>query len=672
VFRRWTAGAIDRAALAAGDPPRLARCASTCNRNTHFLHVGIDLASLAAAPTDALTSLVIPHTTGQIVGNEIREIFLLSGPGFRGSVSARRLQQVSVFAVRFVWRFAPRRPRHLQLGAGYFLQTRRFLTSHHKSQPFFQAAPLSFFFRFPVARIVVSSGAFVSKSMAMSFKIACWSPHGKPQQRQRAGDTLDTGRPRATKLGVHKEAKTKKVGRMQHSTARHTLWSERHRFERMEDMVGDRATAGRLREFVQHGQVPHLLLVGPSGTGKTSSLVCLAKAVLGTHFASCHLELNASDSRGIETIRGLVRQFISKKLPHDGMRYVILDEADSMPPGAQRNLAVLIDTYSKEARFGLACNDSTKIVDTLQSRCTIVRFEALLDRDMEAHLRKVLQREHYDAVTLSREAMAALLFVAEGDMRKALNSLQALCTRRLSLPLPLTVAGVAARAAAASQEIPPATSRISDDGQKENEPRAQEKAQEQEKGAQEKGAQEKGAQEKGAQEKAQEKGGILLKKQMQAPPLCSLANLTADHVWAITDEPHPCTMREVVQSCVRCDLLAAIQSTDHLWAQGFQSGDVLDALHKVLKRLRFASEPLRLEFLIEFGALLARQSRAVVDGEVSLLQMYGLYARWCRCANRAVNGAAIDQDTGNNRSEETQGPRDPRAQRRTEKKKEET
>lgn len=136
------------------------------------------------------------------------------------------------------------------------------------------------------------------------------------------------------------------------------------------------------------------------------------------------LELNASDDRGIDVVRNRIKAFATKKvnLPPNRHKMIILDEADSMTSGAQQALRRIMEMYSGTTRFALACNTSSKIIEPIQSRCAILRFGKLKEGDVLERLEFIAKAEK---VTVDDSGYDALLFVADGDMRQGINSLQA-------------------------------------------------------------------------------------------------------------------------------------------------------------------------------------------------------------------------------------------------------
>lgn len=201
-------------------------------------------------------------------------------------------------------------------------------------------------------------------------------------------------------------------------------WVEKFRPHTLSDVVGNADTIDCLRAMAKDGNMTNLIISGPPGTGKTTSILCLARELLGPAVKQAVLELNASDDRGIDTVRNKIKMFAQQKvtLPPGRHKLVILDEADSMTSAAQQALRRTMEIFSSTTRFALACNNSTKIIEPIQSRCAILRFTRLKD---EMVLERLLQVCEAEKVGYRDDGLAALIFTAEGDMRNALNNLQA-------------------------------------------------------------------------------------------------------------------------------------------------------------------------------------------------------------------------------------------------------
>lgn len=204
-------------------------------------------------------------------------------------------------------------------------------------------------------------------------------------------------------------------------------WVEKYRPQKLGDVVGNTETIQALRRIAQDGNVPHLILSGTPGIGKTTAVLCLARELLGGDgrlLKEAVLELNASDDRGIDVVRNMIKTFAQKKvtLPHNRHKVVILDEADSITASAQQALRRTMEIYSNSTRFVFCCNQSSKIIEPLQSRCSILRFNRLRDEDVLLVLKRILHHEHVH--TYTDDGLGALIFTCDGDMRQAVNNLQ--------------------------------------------------------------------------------------------------------------------------------------------------------------------------------------------------------------------------------------------------------
>ncbi len=197
-------------------------------------------------------------------------------------------------------------------------------------------------------------------------------------------------------------------------------WTEKYRPVKLEEMVGQDAIVDRLKAYVEAESMPHLLFAGPAGVGKTTAAMCIANELFGdiTHD---FLELNASDERGIDVVRSKIKDFARTKPLNGDFKIIFLDESDSLTNDAQNALRRTMEKYTGSCRFILSCNYSSKIIEPIQSRCAVFRFTRLPKDAVKEYLEKILREEgvKYDAAGLD-----AILYVSEGDMRKAINVLQ--------------------------------------------------------------------------------------------------------------------------------------------------------------------------------------------------------------------------------------------------------
>eukprot|EP00922_Rhytidocystis_sp_ex-Travisia-forbesii_P028119 GHVS01041275.1.p1 GENE.GHVS01041275.1~~GHVS01041275.1.p1 ORF type:complete len:378 (-),score=49.08 GHVS01041275.1:219-1262(-) len=206
-----------------------------------------------------------------------------------------------------------------------------------------------------------------------------------------------------------------------------SVWIEKYRPKDLSELVGNEQVVNRLKALAEEGMMPNILLAGPPGIGKTSAVYCLCRALLGKNYKPFILQLNASDDRGIDVVREKIQMFAQKSssLPPNKHKVVVLDEADSMTEGAQQAMRRVMEEYAASTRFALTCNNSTKIMEALQSRCVIVRYGKLTDEEITKRLLYVCKAEELE---YDQDGIYTLVMSAEGDMRNAINNLQATAT----------------------------------------------------------------------------------------------------------------------------------------------------------------------------------------------------------------------------------------------------
>ncbi|MGE5187422.1 MAG: replication factor C small subunit [Betaproteobacteria bacterium] len=203
------------------------------------------------------------------------------------------------------------------------------------------------------------------------------------------------------------------------------MWVEKYRPKTLDEVIGLKDITDSLKAFMRNPQtMPHLMFAGVPGTGKTTIALAIAKTLYGTNWKSLTLELNASDERGIDTVRDRIKTFSvygPSRLANVPFALIILDECDQMTGPAQTALRRIMETSSRTSRFILICNQSSKIIEPIQSRCAIFRFSRLDRQAMKEHLQWIAKQEKVD---LLPQAAERIVDYAEGDLRHAINALQ--------------------------------------------------------------------------------------------------------------------------------------------------------------------------------------------------------------------------------------------------------
>ena len=205
------------------------------------------------------------------------------------------------------------------------------------------------------------------------------------------------------------------------SSMKTQLWTEKYRPESLDEIVGHDAAVERFEKFLDTG-IPHVLLAGPAGVGKTATITAFARDLYGDSFDANFNEFNASDDRGIDVVREDIKQW-ARRAPADGFPYkiVFLDEADQLTSDAQPALRRIMEQYSDSTRFALSVNYINQIIGPLQSRCSTMHFGRLDDGDVRQLIGSVIDGEDLVA---EDAAIDKIVRASRGQARDAVLTVQ--------------------------------------------------------------------------------------------------------------------------------------------------------------------------------------------------------------------------------------------------------
>lgn len=205
-------------------------------------------------------------------------------------------------------------------------------------------------------------------------------------------------------------------------------WSEKYRPNSINNIIYHEKITKAIVNYMELKKLPHLLFYGPPGTGKTSCIIAIAKHYYGDDFHNMVLILNASEERGIETVRNRIKQFVTtyglaENESTPPFKLIILDEIDAMTDDAQAILRKVVEKYVSNVRFCFICNYLKKINPAIQSRCIIFRFSPIPDKYLEQFIQNVCVNE---GIKMNNDSIKLIIKRTNGDMRKLLNILQSI------------------------------------------------------------------------------------------------------------------------------------------------------------------------------------------------------------------------------------------------------
>ena len=202
---------------------------------------------------------------------------------------------------------------------------------------------------------------------------------------------------------------------MMNQNREHTLFVEKYRPVSLENYIGNEHLKTKVSKYINTGDIPHLLLHGKAGTGKTT----LAK-LLVSNIDCDQMYINASDTNSVDTVRNQIKVFASS-VGFKDLKVIILDECDFLTPNAQAALRNLMETFSRHCRFILTCNFVERIIDPIQSRCQSYQIIPPSKKEVAVHTSNILNTE---GVTYDNNDIVTMVNSSYPDIRRIINSVQ--------------------------------------------------------------------------------------------------------------------------------------------------------------------------------------------------------------------------------------------------------
>ena len=206
-------------------------------------------------------------------------------------------------------------------------------------------------------------------------------------------------------------------------------WVEKYRPKNSDEIILEPFIKQKIEKILESNSIPNMIITGEPGTGKTSTILFLAKQIYGDKYLDNVLELNASDDRWLSSINNTIYPFCKKKSnclnnkvdKYPEHKLVILDEADSITPKAQNLLSNIISEFRKNTRIVFICNDCTQIVESIQSRCMIIKYPRINIDNLYEKVEYICVKEN---IPYTKSGIDSLLFVSDQDIRQIINNLE--------------------------------------------------------------------------------------------------------------------------------------------------------------------------------------------------------------------------------------------------------
>lgn len=206
-------------------------------------------------------------------------------------------------------------------------------------------------------------------------------------------------------------------------------WIEKYRPKKTNELILNEMLLKKINKIINDKDMPNIIITGIPGIGKTTTIKCIVSRLYGKYMKDAVLELNASDDRGIRAVQDTITNFCKKKLDinNDGEnkyarhKIIVLDEADNMTQKAQISISNLMEKYHGTTRFAFTCNSSADIIESIQSRCNIIRYMRLTVDQIHSRLKYICDIEN---VKYDNNALKIIATISQGDIRSAINNLQ--------------------------------------------------------------------------------------------------------------------------------------------------------------------------------------------------------------------------------------------------------
>ena len=199
-------------------------------------------------------------------------------------------------------------------------------------------------------------------------------------------------------------------------------WIEKYRPTNPDEILLDHFIKEKINKMIETKTIPNMIITGEPGTGKTSTILFLAKHLYGEKYSDYVLELNASDDRGLTIINNTIHPFCKKKIDSKyNYKLIILDEADSITQKAQNLLSNTITDFMKNTRFVFICNDYTQIIESIQSKCMIIKYPKIDYNNLFIKIKNICNLEN---IKYTEEGIKTLIFVSDQDIRQIINNLE--------------------------------------------------------------------------------------------------------------------------------------------------------------------------------------------------------------------------------------------------------